>query len=148
MDSREKTAGKDERKLEDGRWIKEVGERAFDKICKGRKLNPRQKYQKWSPAHPTPHPTPLPASLSSTFSSDWWREQKQFWIFNESPLGPSTTPGLCMPLSRKVLLHLLHFTQFRCAPKRQYIQILPVTHKSLNEKCLSFTALHRQQSTV
>lgn len=28
-----------------GGRIKEVGERAFDKICKRRKLNPRQKYQ-------------------------------------------------------------------------------------------------------
>ena len=50
MDSRHETAGKEEREVQRGGGVKEVGERAFDKICKGRKLNPRQKYQNLGPS--------------------------------------------------------------------------------------------------
>lgn len=100
MDSRQKTPGRVEGGI--GGRLRKFGGGAFDKICKGRKLNPRQKYQKWPPSL-----TPVPY-----ISSDWWREQRWFWIFNESPLGPSTMSGLCMALSfnRKVLMHL-----FRCS---------------------------------
>lgn len=59
-------------------------------------------------------------------------------IFNESPFGPAQCPVfICLlPSTERFVVHLLHFTQIRCAAPKGNIQISPMTHNPLNDSLL------------
>lgn len=126
IDSEEKTARKEVKKVGGGRLRNWRWAFLIKYVKRGN----------WIPDKNIKSHPPFAPLLS--ISSDWWKEHGRSWIFNESPLGPSTSSGLCKPLSLSREVLVLHFTQFKCALTGN--RYLPVTSTSLSDS-LSFTCL-------